>query len=321
MEAETIAIALPATCTAELPLDDDISGLTQARHAYIGSLGMLAIASGGLIIAAVVAVALLFAPIVGGVMTTYQDESSRIGFCDAGSITNSVLEGLRERIQVASAGITEYADYDFTRNAEGVASVARMGTVHQDAFKFILSSFLPDECTPCPANATCTSSVVMCERGFTIAPHRAFSFVPGSAITIPSTSFSRREGLRLRGFFARAIYMSVSMVFDGRPGVGPIALPPQCVEDAKLAHRLHVVRETVNQLLSEECGLRACRVRGAMLHEEKTGGISEAQRWGIQIQMLKGELARQLPVSFHRNPETVTALIQSCSERLGVSRS
>ncbi|EPT01920.1 hypothetical protein FOMPIDRAFT_1048211 [Fomitopsis schrenkii] len=270
---------------------DDTSGPT--KHAPKHSV---VTASGGVPIAAVVAFVLLFVPILSLILM-YKKESTSIGFCDTGSTTNSVLEGLRER--VAAAGIPGHVAYGTEGAAEGAVrdAVSEKDVVNQDVVKLVLSSLLPDGCTPCPDNAICTISVVMCERGFTIAPHPILSLVPSGAISTPSMSFSRPEGLRLQSSYAQAVYFTASIALDGLPGVGPVALPPQCVEDAERARRLRLIRETVINVLSEERGRRACRARGASSHGEEATlrGMSEAQRWGLQVQVLESELARHLP--------------------------
>lgn len=82
---------------------------------------------------------------------------------------------------------------------------------------------------------------------------------------------------------------------DGFPGLGPVALPPQCVEDTEREHRMRTVRKATATVLAKERGRRVC---SSVAHESSVlGRADEAQQWGLPIQALEREIERNLPAS------------------------
>jgi len=106
----------------------------------------------------------------------------------------------------------------------------------------------PLQCTACPAHAYCTPDTVTCERLYVLRPH-PLAELP----VLPS-------------------------IFNGLPGIGPVAFPPKCVEDEKRKQFLGKLGMVIESHLANVRGQRICNdLKGPL------GVAGEAGVWGIEL--------------------------------------
>ncbi|KAI0374806.1 hypothetical protein BV20DRAFT_960988 [Pilatotrama ljubarskyi] len=244
------------------------------------------------------------------VLYQYKQESSSIGFCDAGSNTNQVLEGLRvHRAAVDSCNqenrttLWPLAGPDGTSSVFSPVPTASAIDIRQDSESTDGSSSAvelcpapplvpyvqPNECTPCPKHATCTPSSVTCENGFILRPHPLLAVFP-----IPVThkdsngalqTYERPSTISADSDVPHLLYAALSYAFDGLPYFGPVAFPPRCVEDPRRKRHIGVLGKAIESILANERGRRLCEGVGAGLPEGDEA--IEAQRWGLELEKLR----------------------------------
>ena len=245
-----------------------------------------------------------------GLLMQYKQESAAIGFCDAGTNTNVVLDELRARRVAIESCNRENRTILYIANADSTASVAPpaptaapgQGQAASDTTVELcppppLVPFVqPDECTPCPKHATCSPSSITCENGYILRPHPLLAAFP-----VPST---QKDGLHVferpsRGFsgqdFPRVLYGVISSAFDGFPAVGSVAVPPRCVEDPRRKRHIGALGKAIESILANERGRRLCEGIGLGLPEGDEA--TEAQRWGLEIEKLREYIKEKTPVS------------------------
>ncbi len=211
----------------------------------------------------------------------YKAQSVALGYCDHGSKTNNGLEKLRTRIAAIDA---------CNRENRTTLYLPTPGLQDESCPAPPLLPFIPDECTPCPEHATCTSHSVSCEHGFLLRPHPLLAFItlPSSNTLSPDSQLSPSTNIVLK-FLAAAL--------DGMPGLGPVALPPRCVEDPKRQRHIGVLGKAIEAVLGLERGKRLCA--GEVLPVQDTEG-GEAKRWGMHLDALRGTMKAKTAVSCPR---------------------
>lgn len=93
---------------------------------------------------------------------------------------------------------------------------------------------------------------------------------------------------------ADAVYKLVSDVFDGMPGLGPVAFAPQCVEDPKRKEHLGKLGNAIERILAQERGKRLCEGSHSDFVKDAEGG--EARRWGMDVGELQNLLKAKAKV-------------------------
>ncbi|KAH9079650.1 Man1-Src1p-C-terminal domain-containing protein [Lactarius deliciosus] len=203
----------------------------------------------------------------------YKAQSAALGYCDTGSKTNDILERLRTKVAAVEACNRENR-------------TKRLCPAPP------LLPFIPDECTPCPEHATCTPDSVSCEHGFLLRPHPILAFIslPSSNTLSPHSQLTPS---------ANAVLKVVTATLDGMPGLGPIALPPRCVEDPRRKRHIGVLGKAIEAVLGLERGKRLCASEVPPVQDTEGG---EAKRWGMHLDALreamKAKTAPQLQSTF-----------------------
>ena len=234
----------------------------------------------------------LFALSVISFLWWFKTVSMHVGFCDAGTTTNSALEDLRARFRFVQPQLQ--ADGISSDPIESSLGANNPVSTWREVLTVVVSTLIPNACTPCPSSASCTPSTVQCERGFVAAHHPVLS--PFRRNSTPSTSmvFTRADGLTTQDMFVQLAYTTASTVLDGLPGVGPFALPPRCVIDAERAQRMEIVHRAVVDILTRERGSRVCASSQGIDGGE--GSDNQAGRWGLDIDALQRRVERRIPV-------------------------
>ena len=263
----------------------------------------------------------LFFMLLAGSLTSlynYKMESAPIGFCDTGKTTNAILESIVAR----RAAIEECNRLNRTTlyslpHADSTQSVIpptpAPAAAGSDDSQLVLSETCPpppllpipqpESCAPCPEHASCTPSTVTCENGYLLQPHPLLAFLslPVSRLqpnvptyNAPSLAVGPTHGNLTAQQLA---YTALSLLLDGLPGLGPVALPPQCVEDPRRKRHINALGRRLDALLMQERGNRHCD--GARPEDDKL--LSESQRakkWGMEVDALKEILRKKSAVSF-----------------------
>lgn len=237
-------------------------------------------------------------------LVPYKQESSSIGFCNPGSDTNDILEGLRTRRVAAEECaaenrtllyITPVSSTSSSVSSSAAASentaVAHSQAIDQPACPppALLPIPSPNACTPCPEHAQCSHNNIVCDSGYIIRPHPVLGFLP-----FPMTNSLNSPLPPLQPIApTRAILSGVSTVFDGLPGFGPVAFPPHCVVDPRRKKHIGVLGKAVEAVLGQERGKRLCAGDTIPVKDENGG---EAKRWGLEISALKEAMKKKTAV-------------------------
>ncbi|KZS99295.1 hypothetical protein SISNIDRAFT_421844, partial [Sistotremastrum niveocremeum HHB9708] len=202
----------------------------------------------------------------------YKDDSKVLGFCDTGSNTNQYLETRKIELAQAQECKQSVAKLLGNDSEEGISN---------EVTPFVCSSVNPSAlpesfdfidypraltCTPCPAHGNCSGHNITCDKSFTLKEHPLKS--------IP--------------------YLDA--ILDGLPGIGPIALPPSCVDDDRRKKKVKRLVKDLEAYLASLKGERQCAgVTGEAAQDENYGATIEQLR-NTQRKML--ERQRQQ----HRQP-------------------
>lgn len=254
----------------------------------------------------------------------YKSESSTIGFCETGTKSNEVLEALRTR----RAAVVECnhenrtllwtdLEADKTRTVNDPSPAASPGDSHESQLvKSELCPPLPllpipppQECTPCPANAVCTSKSMTCETGYLLRPHFLLSFLSLPGLPNPKDTADRNTYVipeyetisSSQKSVSHVAHSAISLVLDGLPGFGSVALAPRCVEDPRRKRHIGALGKAVEAMLAAERGRRLCA--GVDEKQEPGTQAEEAKKWGVEVETLKEAL---------KSKTSVRCLCQSC---------
>ncbi|KAI0670461.1 Man1-Src1p-C-terminal domain-containing protein [Trametes maxima] len=272
----------------------------------------------------------------------YKQESSQIGFCDAGSSTNPVLENLRvHRAAVESCNRENRTTLWPSPDADGTTSVLSpvpAASVSSGADDLQLPDestsaialcpapplvpyIQPNECTRCPKHAACTPTSVTCENGFILRPHPLLAAFP-----VPVThkeghanlqTYERPLNFSSESDAVQLVYAALSTVFDGLPYLGPVAFPPRCVEDPRRKRHIGVLGKAIESILAHERGRRVCDGVGVGLPEGDEA--TEAQRWGIEVEKLREHIKEKTaPSMLNTLDDTFNEAVQQLLQWGGV---
>lgn len=250
----------------------------------------------------------------------YKTESAPIGFCETGTTTNTILES----VKVRRAAIEECNRVNRTTlfaapYADGTQSVMPPTPTPSpgasDDSQLVLSEACPpppllpipqpESCAPCPDHASCTPAAVTCEHGYLLKPHPLLAF-----LSVPASPHSTKSGVETYNNPSLAagiefnkltvpqiVYTGLSLLLDGFPGLGPVALPPQCVPDPRRKLHVNILGKRMDTELTEERGRRHCY--GTRPDEDKSlSELEKAKRWGLDVDALKEFLRSRAPVRF-----------------------
>ncbi|KAF9053636.1 hypothetical protein BDZ89DRAFT_1098171 [Hymenopellis radicata] len=200
---------------------------------------------------------------------SYKMESAPIGYCDAGSDTNSVLEDLRASRQAIELCNTE----NRTTLRDGDDTPCPLPT--------FIPALHPDTCTPCPEHATCTRETVTCDTGYILRPHPLFFFLP----PVPSPT---NVDLSTSSPPNELAWKLISELTNGLPGLGSVGLPPSCVEDPKRKRHIGALGKAVERILADKRGEILCAGGDTTSVSEAEGG--EAKKWGMELDELRSAM-------------------------------
>ncbi|KAH9951379.1 Man1-Src1p-C-terminal domain-containing protein [Amylocystis lapponica] len=203
----------------------------------------------------------LFSLLGSGMLYQYKQESAPIGFCDTGTPSNAILDGIRSRSSaVQSCNLENRTALYLISDPNGLDSGSWHGTVPAAATRPPAASghlhALPPSChlhavhddlrerlhsPPAPPTLLCFRPW-HCHVVFDIALHLH-----------PPFSHVNPE----HGFLSPRLLYLVNCL-DGLPGLGPVALPPRCVEDPRRKRHIGVLGKAVEAMLAAERGHRLC---------------------------------------------------------------
>jgi hypothetical protein len=208
----------------------------------------------------------------------YKAQSAALGYCDTGSKTNDILERLRTKVAAVEA---------CNRENRTSLYLPSPNVEEQPCPAPPLLPFIPDECTPCPEHATCTPDSVSCGHGFLLRPHPLLAFIslPSSNTLSPHSQLTPSANVVLKG---------VAATLDGIPGLGPVALPPRCVEDPRRKRHIGVLGKAIESVLGLERGKRLCVSEVPPIQDTEGG---EAKRWGMHLDALRDAMRAKTAVS------------------------
>jgi hypothetical protein len=230
----------------------------------------------------------------------YKMESSSIGYCDAESSTNSVLEELKGKWNAMEACNRENRTFLYLPPLSVDSSRAGKTAGTQEGADLtpcplppLVPLPHPTTCTPCPEHATCTQRQVICNPGYLLRSHPLLFFLPPSSS--PATS-----SLSLSSSPIELIWNFISVITDGLPGLGSVGFPPRCVEDPKRKRNIGVLGKAIEAKLGQERGRRVCA--GERVTNGDDGVVKgveggEAKRWGVELEKLRDVMKKKTAVS------------------------
>ena len=268
----------------------------------------------------------------GAVLYHYKQESSGIGFCNAGTTTNPILEGRQALVAAVASCQRENRTTLYASEVESAPPPVPTGTaaaVDQGSQPETESAVElcppptfdllphPQTCTPCPRHATCTPSSVTCAKGYVFQPNKFMAYIPVPHYPNPNepslSTFTRPKGLLAAEDSSEVAYSLVSSLFDGLPGFGPVAFPPRCVVDPLLKRKINYMGRSVASQLATERGMRLCTGKNADLPE--TTELEQAKKWGTEVDKLSKEIQKKTSVGFFSSASIVQAA-HSCAAQL-----
>ncbi|GHJ85560.1 hypothetical protein NliqN6_1962 [Naganishia liquefaciens] len=189
---------------------------------------------------------LLAVTVVFPAMRTWQKESAQIGYCDTGSNLNSrILEDRQRR-----AKLVEWKTQAVENPHDQVSA-----RPNEEAFYEVFGIAPPESCTPCPDHATCRNGkLAHCEQGYQLV-----------------------RDWRENDF--------VKMLFDGLPGVGPIAFPPNCHIDFK--------RKALGAMIAKEIEADLAKRRGDVLCSKGLWSADNADDLADAARVIRNGMSEQ----------------------------
>ncbi|KAF8507246.1 Man1-Src1p-C-terminal domain-containing protein [Gautieria morchelliformis] len=181
-------------------------------------------------------------------IASYKVQSATIGYCYPGTDTNAIL-GERKAARLAAQECTE-------RLANQSGNDHQASNVTCTPLPLLTLSE-PMACAPCPAHAYCTPDMVTCEPSFVLRQHplAKIPFLP--------------------------------QLFDGMPGLGPVAFPPSCVEDEERKRNIGRLGVALENYLALTRGHRVCV---GLTRPAGDGG--EAAQLGLQVERVHDHLKK-----------------------------
>ena len=87
----------------------------------------------------------------------------------------------------------------------------------------------------------------------------------------------------------------LALLLDGVPGLGPVALPPRCVEDPRRKRHVGVLGRALDKTLMQERGMKRC-LGERPVDEGALSEVEKARKWGMDADALKERLKAKAPV-------------------------
>jgi len=198
----------------------------------------------------------------------YSQQSAAFGFCDTGSQTNSAVMEFQGRLAAIQA-----CNRENRTHLHGDRSATEDDTLCPPL------SLLPQPmaCTPCPLHAKCTQHSAVCDSGYLLHPHPILRLFSPFGSDLPT------------------LVDRVGHVPDGLPGLGPVAFPPQCIEDPRRKRSIGALGKAIESHLARERGLRLCAGQKVVRDNVSNKEGGEARKWGFEEDRLREEMKHKLP--------------------------
>ncbi|KAK2466952.1 hypothetical protein APHAL10511_001210 [Amanita phalloides] len=218
--------------------------------------------------------------LVGASVITLKQKaaSASIGYCERGRHSNAYLDGFR-----AQSNLCNFQDFKLQGSLWSLTNNS-IGDSGECSLSSMLHLSNPKDCTPCPNHAACSQYAVVCDTGYVLRPHPLLAFLPA----IPS---SRNVSWTLSS--PDIIWKALSIVFDGFPGLGSVALPPRCLEDPRRKRNIGALGKAIEAVLGQERGLRLCasgKFSGMFVRSEEGG---DAKKWGLEMEHLRETMRKK----------------------------
>lgn len=186
---------------------------------------------------------LLAATVSVPALRTWQSESAQIGYCDNGSNVNDRI--LQDRQHRAKR-------IEWKKQVIENPQVQAAASLDDEAFYEVLGIAPPDSCTPCPEHAICQDgALARCQQGYQLVLDW------------------RQSDL-------------VNTIFDGLPGLGPVAFPPSCQIDFK--------RKALGARIAKEIESDLAKRHGEVLCSQ---GLWSTDELGDQLQVVRHGMSEQ----------------------------
>ena len=182
------------------------------------------------------------------VAASYKAQSASIGYCYPGTNTNAIL-GERHSARIAAQECTKRLT-DQSGESQQASNVTCTPLP-------LLPLPEPMSCTPCPTHAYCTPDTVTCDPSFVLRQH------------------------------SLAVVPFLPQLLNGMPGLGPVALPPSCVEDEERKRNTGRLGVALENYLALTRGHRLC----VGVTEPNTEG-GEAVQLGLQLERVHDHLKK-----------------------------
>lgn len=220
---------------------------------------------------------------------TYKMESAELGYCDAGSNTNSFIEELKANRLAAELCHRENRTYLHPSGHDENGEATRLVPCPLPP---LVPLPRPETCTPCPKHAICDRHSVTCDKGYLLQSHALFFGLPA-----PHQPSNASFSLSLSP--SDLMWKVISYSLDGLPGLGSVALPPKCVEDPRRKRHIGALGKAIEVVLGQERGRRVCfnGKTAAGIVKEEDGG--DAKKWGIETGELKELMKSKTKACFH----------------------
>ncbi|KAJ8520394.1 hypothetical protein ONZ45_g2778 [Pleurotus djamor] len=152
----------------------------------------------------------------------YKLESSPIGYCDAGSNTNTALEV--QKANIAALGTCLPENITFSEAPEFLLDHFARDDHSNCTLSPLMALPHPTTCTPCPEHA---SHPLL----FFLPPATSPSTIKLSSVSSPSD----------------VAWKIISQITDGLPLFGSVAFPPRCVEDPRRKRNIGVGGSSIDE--------------------------------------------------------------------------
>ena len=221
------------------------------------------------------------------IILKYKAASMPIGYCERGRDSNEYLDVIRAQASVAEpCNIQKIKLQHLFRGGNDTA------VENECSLTSLFHLPTPQRCTLCPDHATCSQYGVTCDTSYILRPHPLLGFLP----TIASSNVTWDPSSP-----SQLIWKTISVVLDGLPGFGSIALPPRCLEDPRRKHNIGALGKAIEALLGQERGMRLCtggKILSKIVRPEEGG---EAKKWGVELRQLRETMRKKTSVSLAQN--------------------
>ena len=221
------------------------------------------------------------------IILKYKAASMSIGYCERGRDSNEYLDAIR-----AQASVAEPCNIQNIKLQRLFGGGNDTAVENECSLTSLFHLTIPQRCTLCPDHATCSQYGVTCDTSYILQPHPLLGFLP--TIASSNVTWDPLSPSQL-------IWKTTSVILDGLPGFGSIALPSRCLEDPRRKHNIGALGKAIEALLGQERGMRLCaggKILSKIVRPEEGG---EAKKWGVELRQLRETMRKKTSVSLAQN--------------------